>query len=130
MPHGRATPEKSVLHRKGDVVKDPLVLGFLLVAVDVAVWRSGLPRNEAARLFVRLIVFGLLSAVLFSSGLSPFGVAPWPESAPRHVDGQVLEIICWLAGARLPGLVLSSLLLPRTSARPRPFWALVGVALF
>ena len=79
----------------------PLVSGYALFAIDVALWRSGLPRQDVARLLLRLLVFGLLSAVLFGSGLSPLSATPRLDSPLRHLAAQVLEVMWWLSGARL-----------------------------
>jgi small-conductance mechanosensitive channel len=111
-------------------VKYPLILGFAIVALDVAVWRLRLPPNELVRLFVRLALFSALSAVLFSSGLSPLTQAPHEYAAELHWLGQVLEIIWWLMGARLLTLSLDTLLLPSAWRRQRLFSDVFGAVVF
>ncbi len=108
----------------------PLTIGYLVVAADVAVWRLGFPKQEVARLFVRLLLFAVLSYVLFDSDLSPFTQAPSYGSMPLHVAGQVLEVIWWLMGARLLSQSLDTLLLPRAWRRQRLFQDVFGALVF
>lgn len=109
---------------------DPLIFGFALVAIDAVLWSRALPANEFARLVVRLCLYAAFSAVLFSSGLSPFSQAPYLDSKTLHTLGQVLEIIWWLTGARLLSVVLDSLLLPKTWRRQRLFEDVFGALAF
>lgn len=111
-------------------MKNPLILGFAIVAVDVVVWRARLPGNDLARLFIRLGLFFVLSWVLFSSGLSPFTQAPFIDVVELHWLGQVLEIIWWLMGARLLTLSLDTLLLPRAWRKQRLFSDVFGAVVF
>ncbi|APR38955.1 mechanosensitive ion channel family protein [Paraburkholderia sp. SOS3] len=108
----------------------PLIIGYAILAVDLAVWRFRLPAHEVARLVVRLLLFAALSYVLFASGLSPFTQAPGFGSMSEHVLGQVLEIIWWLMGARLLGQALDTLLLPRAWRRQRLFQDVFGALVF
>ncbi|SAL85962.1 transporter, small conductance mechanosensitive ion channel MscS family protein [Caballeronia terrestris] len=111
-------------------MKHPLILGFCIVVLDVFVWRLRMPPNEFVRLFVRLALFAVLSAVLFSTGLSPVTQAPAADAAGPHWLGQVLEIIWWLMGARLLTLSLDSLLLPSAWRRQRLFSDVFGAVVF
>ncbi|BCG00146.1 hypothetical protein PPGU19_047140 [Paraburkholderia sp. PGU19] len=111
-------------------MNNPLIFGFALVAVDVVIWRCTTPKNEVARLLVRLCIYAAFSALLFGSGLSPFSQAPYADSKPLHVLGQVLEIIWWLMGARLLSLALDTLLLPQTWRRQRLFSDVFGAVVF
>jgi small-conductance mechanosensitive channel len=114
----------------GVSVNNPLVFGFALVAIDVAAWSCALPRNEVARLLIRLVIYAIFSFVLFSSGLSPFSRAPFADSLALHVLGQILEIVWWLTGARLLSMVLDTLLLPKTWRRQRLFEDVFGAVVF
>jgi small-conductance mechanosensitive channel len=120
----------TVQPRYGVCVNNPLIFGFALVAVDVVIWRCTTPKNEVARLLVRLCIYAAFSALLFGSGLSPFSQAPYTDSKPLHVLGQVLEIIWWLMGARLLSLALDTLLLPQTWRRQRLFSDVFGAVVF
>ncbi|BBU32728.1 hypothetical protein BTHE68_64620 (plasmid) [Burkholderia sp. THE68] len=111
-------------------MKNPLILGLAIVAVDVVVWRAKLPANDLARLFIRLALFFGLSWILFSSGLSPFTQAPYIDVVELHWLGQVLEIIWWLMGARLLTLSLDTLLLPRAWRKQRLFSDVFGAVVF
>jgi small-conductance mechanosensitive channel len=111
-------------------VNNPLIFGFALVAFDVVIWRCAIPKNEVARLLVRLCIYAAFSSLLFSSGLSPFSQAPYADSRPLHLFGQVLEIIWWLMGARLLSLALDTLLLPQTWRRQRLFQDVFGAVVF
>jgi small-conductance mechanosensitive channel len=111
-------------------VNNPLIIGFALVAFDVVIWRCAVPQNEVARLLVRLCIYAGFSALLFSTGLSPFSQAPYPNSMPLHVLGQILEVIWWLMGARLLSLALDTLLLPKTWRRQRLFQDVFGALVF
>ncbi|MGF6771897.1 small-conductance mechanosensitive channel [Paraburkholderia sp. GAS199] len=111
-------------------MNNPLIFGFALVACDVLVWRCAVPKNEVARLLVRLGLYAGFSAILFASGLSPFSQAPYPDSRALHLLGQVLEIIWWLTGARLLSKVLDTLLLPKTWRRQRLFEDVFGALVF
>lgn len=108
----------------------PLLAGYALVGVDVLLWRFRFPSNENARLFLRLFVFALLSALLFSTGLSPLSQPPFEQSTALHIAGQVLEVIWWLTGARLLSLALDSLLLPKTWRKQRLFQDVFGAVVF
>jgi small-conductance mechanosensitive channel len=111
-------------------VNNPLIFGFALVAFDVVIWRCAIPKNDVARLLVRLCIYAAFSSLLFSSGLSPFSQAPYADSRPLHTLGQVLEIIWWLMGARLLSLALDTLLLPQTWRRQRLFQDVFGALVF
>ena len=111
-------------------MNNPLIVGFALVAFDVVIWRCAIPRNEVARLLVRLCIYAAFSALLFSSGLSPFSQAPYADSKPLHLIGQLLEIIWWLMGARLLSMALDTLLLPKTWRRQRLFQDVFGAVVF
>lgn len=111
-------------------MKYPLILGFGIVAIDVIVWRCRLPSHELARLLIRLVLFSVLSWVLFSCGLSPFTQAPYSNAVELHWLGQVLEIIWWLMAARLLTLSLDTLLLPSTWRRQRLFSDVFGAVVF
>jgi small-conductance mechanosensitive channel/CRP-like cAMP-binding protein len=111
-------------------MNNPLLVGYALVIVDIAIWRFRFPENEIVRLIVRLVVFALLSALLFTSGLSPFSQAPFTQSSALHMAGQVLEVIWWLNGARLLTLALDSLLLPRAWRKQRLFQDVFGAVVF
>ncbi|RFU48871.1 mechanosensitive ion channel family protein [Paraburkholderia sp. DHOC27] len=99
----------------------PLLLGFLIVIVDVVVWRSRHPTHELLRLFIRLALFAALSWVLFSAGFNPFHAAPFANVAEIHWPGQVLEVIWWMKGARLLTLFVEALVLPRSWREQRLF---------
>ncbi|QGZ63064.1 mechanosensitive ion channel family protein [Paraburkholderia acidisoli] len=111
-------------------MNDPLFAGFVLIAIDIAIWRCAWPRNEVARLVARLAVYAALSALLFSSGLSPFSHAAYGASREQRVLGQMLEIIWWLTGARLLTVVLDTLFLPKTWRRQRLFEDVFGAVTF
>ena len=111
-------------------MNNPLIFGFALVAIDAVVWSRSVPSNESARLAVRLCLYAALSALLFSSGLSPFSQAPYVDSRTLHALGQALEIIWWLTSARLLSMVLDTLLLPQTWRRQRLFEDVFGAVAF
>ena len=120
----------TVQPRYGVCVDNPLIFGFALVAFDVVIWRCAVPKNEVARLLLRLCIYAAFSALLFTTGLTPFSQAPYADSKPLHVLGQVLEIIWWLMGARLLSLALDTLLLPQTWRRQRLFQDVFGAVVF
>ncbi|HXZ10109.1 MAG TPA: mechanosensitive ion channel family protein [Paraburkholderia sp.] len=111
-------------------MKDPLVSGMVLIVLDIALWRLALPRNATLRLLARLVIFGLFTALLFSSGLNPFATAPWPESPMRHLAAQVLAIAWWLTGARLLTLTLDAFFVRRDWHRERLFQDVLGAIVF
>lgn len=117
-------------HYGNDLVNDPLVTGYVLFAVDIALWRSGFPRQDVVRLLFRLLVFGLVSAVLFGSGLNPFSAAPWLDSPVRHLAAQTLEVVWWLNGARLLTLSLDALFSRRSWHTQRLFRDVLGALVF
>ncbi|MFT4503537.1 mechanosensitive ion channel domain-containing protein [Caballeronia sp. 15711] len=111
-------------------MKDPLVLGFVLIMVDVVLWRAAFPRHDTIRLLLRLVIFALLSALLFGSTLSPFSPAPWPESPGRHLAAQILEVSWWLIGARLLTMSLDAAFQSRQWHRERLFQDVLGALVF
>jgi small-conductance mechanosensitive channel/CRP-like cAMP-binding protein len=111
-------------------VKDPLVVGVVLIAVDIALWLGRLPSSETTRLTLRLVIFGLLSALLFSSGLSPFQTAPWPDLPARHLAAQGLEVVWWLNGSRLLTLALDAVFANRSWHKERLFRDVLGAVVF
>jgi small-conductance mechanosensitive channel len=121
--HAPATYGKSAL-------KDPLVIGFVLLALDIAIWRTRLPPNLMLRFALRLLIFGLFSAVLFGSGMNPLMPAPWPESVPRHLAAQILEVVWWLNGARLLTLSLDALFMTSSWHKERLFQDVLGALVF
>jgi small-conductance mechanosensitive channel len=111
-------------------VKYPLLLSFGVVAIDIVVWRAGIPAHELARLLIRLVLFFMLSWILFSSGLTPFSQAPYADGVELHWLGQLIEIIWWLMGARLLTLSLDTLLLPHAWRKQRLFSDVFGAVVF
>jgi small-conductance mechanosensitive channel len=111
-------------------VRDPLVIGFVLLAVDISLWRGGFPRQAMLRLGLRLVIFGLYSAVLFGFGMSPLSPAPWPESWIRHLGAQILEVLWWLNGARLLTLSLDAVFMSRSWHKERLFQDVLGALVF
>lgn len=108
----------------------PLLAGYAFVIVDILLWRFKFPMNENGRLFSRLVIFALLSALLFNTGLSPLSQATRSQSIPLHVAGQILEVIWWLNGARLLSIALDSWLLPKTWRKQRLFQDVFGAIVF
>ncbi|HZZ12655.1 MAG TPA: mechanosensitive ion channel family protein [Paraburkholderia sp.] len=108
----------------------PLLAGYALAIADVLLWRFRFPSDETVRLFCRLFIFTLLSALLFTTGLSPLSQAPFSASTAWHVAGQILEVIWWLTGARLLSLALDSLLLPKTWRKQRLFQDVFSAVVF
>ncbi|MEM5310514.1 mechanosensitive ion channel family protein [Paraburkholderia sp. JHI869] len=111
-------------------MKYPLIVGLSIVIVDVVVWRARIPPQDLIRLFIRLALFAALSWVLFSSGMNPFGQAPYRDAPELHWLAQVLEIVWWLMAARLFTLSLDSLLLPRAWRKQRLFSDVFGAVVF
>ncbi|CAG4889601.1 mechanosensitive ion channel family protein [Paraburkholderia saeva] len=111
-------------------MKDPLILGLVLIAIDVVLWRAAFPRRAPIRLVVRLVIFGLLSLVLFGSGLSPLTPPAIADSLPRRIAAQFLEVIWWLNGARLLTMTLDALFATRTWHRDRLFQDVFGAIVF
>ncbi|MFM0504222.1 mechanosensitive ion channel domain-containing protein [Paraburkholderia caffeinilytica] len=116
--------------KKAKVMDHPLLAGYALVAVDLLLWRFRFPLNENGRLFARLFVFALLSALLFSTGLNPLSQPGFAQSTALRIAGQILEVIWWLTGARLLSLALDSLLLPKTWRKQRLFQDVFGAVVF
>lgn len=108
----------------------PLLAGYALVVVDAMLWRFRFPSNETARLAVRLVVFALFSALLFSTGLSPLSQPPFEQFIALQIAGEILEVIWWLTGARLLSLALDSLLLPKAWRKQRLFQDVFGAVVF
>lgn len=111
-------------------MKDPLIIGFALVLVDVGLWRGGIPAQPALRLALRLVVFALFSGVLFGYGMDPLTPAPWPESLPRHLGAQILEVVWWLNGARLLTLSLDAVFASSSWHKERLFQDVLGALVF
>ena len=111
-------------------MKEPLVFGFALVVVDVALWRITFVRNDTLRVLLRILNFGLLSWVLFVSSMSPFKPAPWPDSPLLHFPAQALEVLWWLIGARLVTVSLDAVFASRSWHRDRLFQDVLGVVAF
>ena len=111
-------------------MKEPLVFGFALVVVDVALWRITFVRNDTLRVLLRILNFGLLSWVLFVSSMSPFKPAPWPDSPFLHFPAQALEVLWWLIGARLVTVSLDAVFASRSWHRDRLFQDVLGAVVF
>ncbi|WP_122151840.1 mechanosensitive ion channel family protein [Paraburkholderia sp.] len=111
-------------------MKDPLVIGFALLAVDIALWRAGFPRQDTLRLVLRLVIFAFYSAVLFGFGMNPLSPAPWPESWLRHLGAQILEVLWWLNGARLLTQSLDAVFVSRSWHKERLFQDVLGALVF
>jgi small-conductance mechanosensitive channel/CRP-like cAMP-binding protein len=111
-------------------VKDPLIFGFALIAVDFALWRGVFLRHDTLRLVLRLVVFVLFSWLLFDSGMSPFAPAPWSSTLLLHVPAQVLEILWWLNGARIVTMALDAIFASRSWHKERLFQDVLGAVVF
>lgn len=62
-------------------MSDSLVFGYAVVLIDVALWRFKVPKQDVSRLLLRLAIFAVFTASIFTAGLSPFRQgAHWPSS--------------------------------------------------
>ncbi|MFM0208546.1 mechanosensitive ion channel family protein [Paraburkholderia sediminicola] len=109
---------------------DGVLFGIGILVLDFLAWRFMDSKSEQARLVFRALLFGLLSYVLFSSGMNPLRAAPWEDQPLRHLLAQVLEVVWWLQGARLLTIVLDRAVLPETWHKERLFQDVFGALLF
>jgi small-conductance mechanosensitive channel len=108
---------------------DGVLLGACVLVLDFLVWRLA-AKGTWRRFVSRTVLFVILTYLLFSSGMSPFAPAPWPDERVRHVLGQLLELVWWLQGAQLATVLLDRLILPETWHRERLFQDVLGALVF
>jgi small-conductance mechanosensitive channel len=108
---------------------DGVLLGACVLVLDFFVWRL-VAKGTWRRFVLRTLLFVILTYILFSSGMSPFAPAPWPNERVRHVLGQLLELVWWLQGAQLATVLLDHLILPETWHRERLFQDVLGALVF
>ncbi|MDR6205485.1 mechanosensitive ion channel family protein [Paraburkholderia graminis] len=111
-------------------MSDSLVFGYAVVLIDVALWRFKVPKQDVSRLLLRLAIFAVFTASIFTAGLSPFRQATHLEASLLHEAAQALKIFWWLTGARLFTLALDALLLPQTWRKQRLFQDVFGAVVF
>jgi small-conductance mechanosensitive channel/CRP-like cAMP-binding protein len=105
-----------------------LELGVLLL--NFLAWRFLRVDNRRVRLAIRIVLFGILSYVLWSSQASPLNVAPWADDPARHLLAQVMGLLWWLQAAQVAAATLGILLLPSALQRERLFQDVLHAATF
>lgn len=105
-------------------------MGFVIVAIDVAVWRLVPAMHRVVQIAARLVLFVGFSYVLFSHGMSPLEGLPVDGHPVRQILSQALEIIWWFLGARLAIVLLDVVFMQKTWHQERLFQDLLGAVVF
>jgi len=108
----------------------PLLAALVLILLDMLLWRLIGARSSNGKLFVRLVMFSLYSAILFNEGLNPLQIAPWPDDVPLHLAATGLQIGWWLFGARTLTVLLGTLMMQRVGHTGRLLQDLMGAVIF
>jgi small-conductance mechanosensitive channel/CRP-like cAMP-binding protein len=90
-----------------------MLLGIGVLALDFLSWRFLRFRGRNQHTFVRIPLFLLLSYVLWTYGMVPFGEAPWKDQPLRHFLAQALELMWWLQFAQIATALMSAFVLPQ-----------------
>lgn len=108
----------------------PLALGVAIVVGDVVAWRLIRTEHRQARIIMRVLIFALLSLVLFIGDISPFRGGSLSDQSWHRFLAQGLQIIWWFLGARVLTIVLDALFLPQAWRGERLFQDVLGALIF
>lgn len=108
----------------------PLLIGFVLIALDMLLWHLIAAGRRALRIGLRVGLFLLFTGVLISAGVSPLQPAPWVEDVARNLLATVLGIAWWLFAARVVTVVTGVLLVARSSHTGRLLQDVLGAVTF
>jgi small-conductance mechanosensitive channel len=89
-----------------------MALELGVVLLYFLAWRFLRMEGVRARLGVKLVLFSILTYVLWITNVSPLGFAPWPYDRPRHFLAQSLCLLWWLQVAQITAATLGIFLLP------------------
>jgi hypothetical protein len=79
----------------------------VLIVLDSFMWILRYPASERQRLSVRLLLFCVLSWLLFHSGLNPFDTSRAQESLPVTIIAPLLDLGWWVIYGHLVALLLN-----------------------
>ncbi|CAM2152759.1 Small-conductance mechanosensitive channel [Pararobbsia alpina] len=109
---------------------DPILIGFVIVAIDIAVWRLIPAQRRVLLIGLRLVLFVGFTYVLFTHGMSPLEGVPVEGHPVQQLLSQALEIIWWFLGARLGIVLLDVVFMQKSWHQERLFQDLLGAVVF
>ncbi|MFJ2386401.1 mechanosensitive ion channel domain-containing protein [Pseudomonas koreensis] len=112
------------------LTEHPLFCALILILLDLGLWRLISSRGSEWKLLVRVLIFGLFSAVLFNEGLNPMEPAPWADNVPLHLAATGLQIGWWLFGARTLTVLIGAVMMQRVGHTGRLLQDLLGAVIF
>ena len=107
-----------------------VMFGLGVLLLNFLAWRFLKSESEWIRLGIRVVLFAILSYVLWMLQLSPLKAAPWADDSIRHLLAQVLELLWWLQAAHISATTLSTLLIPAALRREHLFQDVFRAAVF
>jgi len=107
-----------------------IVLGLCVLILDFLAWRFLKTEDRRIRLAVRTVLFLALSLVLWSSKMTPFRAALWPDDPMLHLLAQGLELFWWLQAAQVSTAIAASAFLPTKLHRARLFQDVLRALVF
>jgi small-conductance mechanosensitive channel/CRP-like cAMP-binding protein len=108
----------------------PLFCAFILILIDLVLWRLIAASGSNWKLAVRLVIFALFSMLLFNEGMNPMETAPWVDNVPLHLTATGLQIGWWLFGARTLTVLIGAVMMQRVGHTGRLLQDLLGAVIF
>ena len=122
-----STPPKDA---RLDIPLDPVLLGYVIVAVDIFAWRAIAPNRRWLLICTRAVLFVAYTYVLFGNGMSPLEGPEYIGHSVQKLLTQILEIVWWFLGARLGIVLLDVVFMQKSWHQERLFQDLLGAVVF
>ncbi|MEG2913266.1 MAG: mechanosensitive ion channel protein MscS, partial [Pseudomonas sp.] len=112
------------------LTEHPLFCAFILILLDLGLWRLISSHGSEWKLLVRVLIFAVFSLLLFNEGLNPMEPAPWADNVPLHLAATGLQIGWWLFGARTLTVLIGAVMMQRVGHTGRLLQDLLGAVIF
>lgn len=109
---------------------DSLVLPYILLFADLALWRMAGPEKKLLRVVVRSLMFVAVTGAMFQAGLVPLHPSPASDGVYRYLASQVFQFTWWMYAARVATVVLDTIFAPKSWHSERLFQDLIGAGIF
>ena len=107
-----------------------IATGLAILSLDFLAWRFLRSVDRRVHFFIRVVLFLVLSYVLWTSGMVPFHAAPWSDEPAKHLLAQILELLWWLQAAQVSTEIAGGVFLPPHLHRARLFQDVLRALVF
>jgi len=107
-----------------------IATGLAILSLDFLAWRLLRSVDRRVHFFIRVVLFLVLSYVLWTSGMVPFHAAPWSDAPAKHLLAQILELLWWLQAAQVSTEIAGGVFLPPHLHRARLFQDVLRALVF